>query len=71
MFISQIDKTVSLNHYATIVNNCTSLQWIYNKLREDYNIQMRGIDFLNILDLSYDEGIMKSMGIYNHSRSVS
>ena len=54
MFISLIAKTVSLNHYATIVNICTSLQWIYDKLR--------GIHFLNILDLNYDETTMKSTG---------
>ena len=70
LFISLIAKTVSLNHYATIINNCTTLQWIYDKIREDYHIQMRGIHFLNILDLSCDEAIMKPMGFYNHYRSV-
>ena len=29
----------------------TSLNWIYNKLREDYDIQTKGIHLFNIIDV--------------------
>ena len=35
LFLSLKAKTVSFNHYFTIVHNSTSLQWTYDKLRED------------------------------------
>ena len=70
LFLSSIAKMVSLNHYSTIVHNSTSLQLFYNKLREDYDIQMRGIHFLNILDLNYNEEKIRPMYFYNHYRLV-
>jgi len=70
LFLSLIAKTVSENHYPVIMENSTSLDWIYNKLREDYDIQTKGIHFLNILDLKYDESKMQPMGFYNQYRTI-
>ena len=53
-FLGQVAKCTSHNMYATIVRHATSLQWIYNKIRQDYDIQQKGIHFLNIIDLKYD-----------------
>ena len=37
-FLSQIASCVSTKHYATIMRHATSLQWIYNRIRQDYDI---------------------------------
>ena len=38
-----------------IFPHATSLEWVYTKIREDYDIQTKGIHFLNIVDLEYDK----------------
>ena len=48
-FIGQVAKEASKNMYAAIVRHSTSLEWVYNKVREDYDIQTKGIHFLNIV----------------------
>ena len=53
------------------MRHSSSLKWIYNKLREDYNIQTQGIHFFNILDLTWDPvGNMTPIGFYNQYRSL-
>ena len=42
-FLGQVAKCTSRNLYATIVRHGTSLEWIYNKIRQDYDIQQKGI----------------------------
>ena len=42
-FIGQIAKVASKNMYAAIVRHSTSLEWVYQKLREEYDIQTKGI----------------------------
>ena len=37
-FLGQVARCILQNLYATIVRNATSLDWIYNKLREKYDI---------------------------------
>ena len=43
---------------------------IYAMLRRDYDIQQRGIHFLNILDLKYDNQKMTPVGFYNQYRTL-
>ena len=50
-FLGQVARCTSQNLYATIVRHTTSLNWIYQKLRETYDIQQKGIHFLNIIEL--------------------
>ena len=49
-----IGKCVSEGHYNSIVRHSTSLTWIYETLRTDYDIQSKGIHFFHVLDLKYD-----------------
>ena len=56
-FLSIVAKACDINHYNVITRHSTSLQWIYAKLREDYDIQQKGIHFFNLLDLHYKEGV--------------
>ena len=69
-FIGQIAKAASKNMYAGIVRHSTSLEWVYNKLREEYDIQTKGIHFLNIINLKYDPDTKTPAGFYNEYRTV-
>jgi hypothetical protein len=44
-----VGKCVSQGHYDAVVRQSTSMESIYNMLRCDYDIQQKGIYFLNIL----------------------
>lgn len=70
LFLSLVAKTVSVNHYSMIMQHSTSLQWIYDKIREDYNIQTKGIHLFNILDLKYCSTTMMPIGYYNQFWTV-
>ena len=56
--------------YAGIVCHSTSLEWVYDKIREEYDIQTKGIHFLNIIDLHYDPETKTPAGFYNEYRTV-
>ena len=52
------------------MQNSTSLQWIYTRLREDYDIQTKGIHLFNIIDLNYNDSTMTPTGFYNQYRMI-
>ena len=56
--------------YAGIVRHSTSLEWVYDKIREEYDIQTKGIHFLNIVDLEYNPETKIPAGFYNEYRTV-
>ena len=70
LFLSLVAKTVAKSRYPTLMQHCTSLQWVYDQIREDYDIQARGIHVLNILDFKFDKSTMKPVGFYNQYRSM-
>ena len=45
--LSIVGKCVSEGHYTSVIKHSTSLTWIYNMLRCDYDIQIKGVLFLN------------------------
>ena len=69
IFLSQVASCVSLNHYNTVVRHATSLQWVHNKIREDYGIVQRGINFMNLRHLKYNQETMTPSGYYHQYRS--
>lgn len=69
-FLGQVAKCASRNLYAAIVRHATSLDWIYNKIREDYDIQQKGIHFLNVTDLKYNPETKTPSGFYNEYRTM-
>ena len=69
-FIGLIAKVAAKNMYAGIVRHSISLQWVYDRIREQYDIQNRGIHFLNIIDLKYDPETKTPAGFYNEYRTV-
>ena len=68
-FLSIIAKSCSINHYNVVMRHSTSLQSIYNKLREDYDIQNKGIHFFRLLDMQYQPG-SSAVGFYNQYRNL-
>ena len=70
-FISIVAKNIHQDYYNPIMRHSTSLRWIYKKIREDFDIQLQGIHFMNILDLSFDiTGQTSPTGFYNQYRSM-
>ena len=68
--LSVVGKCVSIGHYDSVMRNSTSLQWIYEMLRCDYDIQKKGIHFFNLLDLKYDPAKLTPTAFYNQYRTL-
>ena len=70
-FITLVAKYVHIDYYQPIVRHSTSLQWIYDKIRQDYDIQQQGIHFFNILNITWDPtGQVTPIGLYNNYRGI-
>ena len=69
-FLAQVAKCVSRGHYTIITRHATSLEWIYTRIRQDYDIQQKGIHFLNVLDLKFDPDSKTPATFYNEYRSL-
>ena len=67
--LSIVARYVQDSDYDPVIKHSTSLEWVFNKLREDYDIRRKGIHFLNIIDLQYDATTMTPTGFYNTYRS--
>ena len=68
--LSVVGKCVSIGHYDSVMRNSTSLQWIYDMLRCDYDIQKKGIHFFNLLDLKHDPAKLTPTAFYNQYRTL-
>jgi len=68
-FLSVVAKACNIQHYNLITRHSTSLEWIYTKLREDYDIQQKGIHFFNLLDVKYDP-TEPAAAFYNRYRNL-
>ena len=53
-FLSQVTICVSEHHYTYVMRLVMSLQWIYKKIRQDYDVLTNRIHFLNIINLKYN-----------------
>ena len=68
-FLTIIAGCVYKDHYMTILDQATSLDWIWTELKNIYQIVHVGKDFLNIVDIKYDPDTMSATTIYNAYRS--
>jgi len=68
-FLSVVAKACNIQHYNMVTRNSTSLEWIYTKLREDYDIQQKGIHFFNLLDIKYEPS-EPAAAFYNRYRNL-
>ena len=57
------------DHYMTIIEQSTSFNWIWNELKNIYQIVHVGKDFLNIVDIKFDSNSMSPTTVYNAYRS--
>lgn len=53
-FLGHIAKSCHKSDFQTIMRHSTSFDWIIKKLRENYDIQKKGVHFLNIVDIKWD-----------------
>ena len=67
--LSIVAKSCDIHHYNIVNKHSTCLLLIYTKLREDYNIQQKGIHFFNLLDLQFKQGD-NVVGFYNQYRHL-
>ena len=68
-FITIIAGCCHKDHYMTIIEQSTSLDWIWNELKGIYQIVHVGKDFLNIVDIKFDPTTMSATTVYNAYRS--
>ena len=68
--LSIVGKCVSEGHYNSVVRHSTSLSWIYDMIRSDYDIQSKGIHFFNVIDIKYDPDKFTAVSFYNSYRTI-
>ena len=68
-FITIIAGCCYKDQYMTIIEQSTSLEWIWTELKNVYQITHVGKDFLNIVDIKYDPETMSASSIYNAYRA--
>jgi len=68
-FITIIAGCCYKDQYMVIIEQATSLEWIWNELKNVYQITHVGKDFLNIVDIKYDPETMNATSIYNAYRA--
>ena len=67
--LSIIGKCVPEGQYTSVIRHSTSIQWIYETLRSDYDIRKKGIHFFNILDAKFDHD-KTPVSFYNQYRTI-
>ena len=65
-----VGKCVSQGHYNSVVRHSTSLNWIYDTLKADYDIQAKGIHFFHVLDVKYEQDKHTPVAFYNQYRNI-
>ena len=68
--LSIVGKCVSEGHYNSVIRHSTSLQWIYDMLASDYDIQTHGIHFFHIIETKYDPSKNTPVSFYNQYRTL-
>ena len=70
-FLSIIAKLIHPDYYNPIIRHSSSISWIYNRIRQDYDLQQQGIHFMNILDITWDSTAQTTpIGFYDKYRSL-
>ena len=67
--LALIGKCCPEGHYNSVIRHSTSIEWIYNTLRSDFDIKKKGIHFLNILNFKYDAEKTTPVTFYNQYRA--
>ena len=51
------------------MRHVTSLQWIFNIIKQDYDIKTLGINFISLSKITYDFKNKTSVGFYQRHRA--
>ena len=65
-----VGKCVSEGHYNSVIRHSISLNWIYNMIKSDYDIQAKGIHFFHITEVKYDHEKTTPIAFYNKYRTI-
>ena len=65
-----VGKCVTEGHYNSVVRHSTSLDWIYEMIKGDYDIQAKGIHFFHVINRKYDEEKYTPVAFYNEYRTT-
>ena len=57
------------DHYMVILDQATSMNWIWEELKTVYQITSKGKDFLGIVDIKWDPTVSSATTIYNSYRA--
>ncbi len=68
-FLKIVADACDSSHNRDIISHSTSLQWIYNKLQEEYNIQEKEMHILNLFNLGCPPEI-SALDFYKHYRQM-
>ena len=60
-----VGKCVTEGHYNSVVRHSTSLNWIYEMIKGDYDIQAKGIHFFHVINIKYDNEKYTPVAFYN------
>ena len=69
VFLSLVAKCVSENHYLEIIRHATSLTWVFDLIKRDYDLKITGIDFLNLSDIKYEPETMTPAAYFQKVKS--
>ena len=65
-----VGKCVSEGHYNSVIRHSTSLNWIYEMLKSDYDIRAKGIHFFHLIEIKYDSDKHTPVAFYNQYRTT-
>ena len=68
-FLTIIAGCCYKDQYMTVIQQSTSLEWIWQEIKTVYQITHRGKDFLNIVDIKWDPDTMTASSVYNAYRA--
>ena len=66
VFVLLVAKCVSENHYLEITRHSTSLTWVFDLIKRDYDLRVTSIDFLNLVDIKYKPPVAYFQKVKSH-----
>ena len=68
-YLVTIAGTCYRGHYMMVLNQATSIQWIYNEMKILYQLENKGKDFVNIVNMKFNPATDSAITFYNDYRA--
>jgi hypothetical protein len=65
-----VAEAVDARHYAMVTRHSTSLQWIYDQLRDSYHLQPPGVTLLSVVGLRYEPSSSSVASLFSQYRDI-